>query len=211
MSFKGVIFDLDGVICFTDELHFRAWKKLADRLNIPFDRTINNRLRGVSRMQSLDIILENSKVKYSEEEKQTFATEKNAYYVESLKTMSPKDVSDDCLFTLKSLKEKGVKIAIGSSSKNAPTILKQIGIFDLFDAISDGNNISKSKPNPEVFVKASEMLNLSPLDCLVVEYAVSGIDAGKNGGFKTAGIGTAFLYERTDYKIKKISDILQII
>lgn len=211
MTFKGVIFDLDGVICSTDELHYKAWKAIADKLNIYFDRTINNRLRGVSRMQSLEIILEKSEKKYSAQVKQSFAEEKNAIYVESLKTMSTKDVSDDCLMTLKKLKDKNIKIAIGSSSKNARTILKQLGVFDLFDAVSDGNNISKSKPDPEVFIKASKMLGLKPKDCLVVEDAFSGIDAGVNGGFKTAGYGDASGYNKADYKLNALSDLLNII
>lgn len=210
MKFKGVIFDLDGVICFTDELHYRAWKALADRLNIPFDRTINNRLRGVSRMASLEIILEKSDKTYTEAEKEAFAAEKNAIYADSLRTMSEKDVSEDVRLTLKTLKERGIKIAIGSSSKNTPTILERIGLYHEFDAISDGNNITKSKPDPEVFLKAAEFLHLSPSDCLIVEDAKAGIDAGKAGGFATAGIGEAALYEKSDYKLTKLSDLLDI-
>ena len=153
--------------------------------------------------------VEQSKQSYSESEKQAFAAEKNAIYVESLKYMSGKDVSAECLDTLKCLKEKGVKIAIGSSSKNAPIILKQLGIYDLFDAISDGNNIVKSKPDPEVFLKACDMLGFLPSECLVVEDAMSGIDAGVSGGFKTAGIGDASSYKKADYKLDKISDLLE--
>lgn len=208
MKFKGVIFDLDGVICFTDELHYRAWKALADRLNIPFDREINNRLRGVSRMASLEIILEKSEKSYTQQEKEAFAAEKNAIYADSLRTMSEKDVSEDVKNTLKTLKERGIKIAIGSSSKNTPTILKRIGLYDEFDAISDGNNITKSKPDPEVFLKAAEFLHLDPSDCLIVEDAKAGIDAGKAGGFAAAGIGEAAAYEKSDYKLTKLSDLL---
>ena len=125
MKINCIIFDLDGVICFTDELHYLAWKKLSDRLGIYFDKEINNRLRGVSRMQSLEIILERSKNSYTQEEKELFAAEKNSYYVESLNLMSEKDVEEDVVDTLKLLKSNGVKIAIGSSSKNAKIILKQ--------------------------------------------------------------------------------------
>jgi beta-phosphoglucomutase len=199
---------LDGVICFTDELHYRAWKALADRLNIPFDREINNRLRGVSRMASLEIILEKSEKTYTQQEKEAFAAEKNAIYADSLRTMSEKDVSEDVKNTLKTLKERGIKIAIGSSSKNTPTILKRIGLYDEFDAISDGNNITKSKPDPEVFLKAAEFLHLDPSDCLIVEDAKAGIDAGKAGGFAAAGIGEAAAYEKSDYKLTKLSDLL---
>lgn len=210
MKFKGVIFDLDGVICFTDELHYKAWKALADRLNIYFDREINNRLRGVSRMASLEIILERASREYTPVEKEAFAAEKNALYADSLRTMSEKDVSDDVRKTLKTLKERGIKIAIGSSSKNTPTILERIGLYDEFDAVSDGNNITKSKPDPEVFLKAAEFLGLAPADCLVVEDAKAGIDAGKAGGFETAGIGEAAAYEKSDYKLTKLSDLLDL-
>lgn len=211
MKFKGVIFDLDGVICFTDELHYFAWKKLADRLGIYFDKQINNRLRGVSRMQSLEIILERSTVAYTQEEKESFAAEKNAYYVESLSIMSEKDVTDEVVSSLKIMKEAGIKLAIGSSSKNAKNILTRIGIIDLFDAISDGTNISKSKPDPEVFVKAAEFLGLDSGDCLVVEDAEAGIDAGVAGGFRTAGIGDASKYEKATYRIESFKELLPIV
>lgn len=210
MKFKGVIFDLDGVLCFTDELHYRAWKMLADRLNIYFDREINNRLRGVSRMESLEIVFERASRDYTIAEKEAFAAEKNAYYVESLRTMSEKDVSDEVRMTLAALKERGIKIAIGSSSKNTPTILERIGLESAFDAVSDGNNITRSKPDPEVFLKAAEFLGLAPEDCLVVEDAVAGIDAGKAGGFATAGIGEAAAYEKSDYKLRTLSDLLSL-
>ena len=182
MKFKAIIFDLDGVICFTDEYHYRAWKALADRLNAPFDRTINNRLRGVSRMASLEIVLETyTGPELSEEEKVALATEKNEMYRESLKQMSPADLSDEVRETLDALRAKGLKLAIGSSSKNTPFILKQIGLDGYFDAVSDGNNISRSKPDPEVFLKAAEFLGMDPADCLVVEDAVSGAEAGHAG------------------------------
>lgn len=210
MNYKGVIFDLDGVICFTDELHYLAWKALADRLNIYFDREINNRMRGVSRMDSLDILLERADREYSVVEKEAFAAEKNAIYADSLRQMSEKDVSDDVRNTLKTLKERGVRIAVGSSSKNAPLILERIGLDEMFDAVSDGNGLEKSKPDPEVFLKAAERLGLSPAECLVVEDALSGIDAGVAGGFATAGIGAAASYDKADYKLEKLSDILSL-
>ena len=210
MKYKGVIFDLDGVICFTDELHYLAWKALADRLNIYFDREINQRMRGVSRMDSLNILLEKSDVEYSEVQKEAFAAEKNAIYADSLRKMSEKDVSDDVRQTLKTLREKGVKIALGSSSKNAQAILERIGLEEMFDAVSDGNGLEKFKPDPEVFLKAAEKLGLEPKDCLVVEDAVAGIDAGVAGGFATAGIGPAAGCDKAEYKIEKVSDILKI-
>lgn len=155
---NAVIFDLDGVICFTDKYHFQAWKKLADEEGIYFDEEINDRLRGVSRMDSLDIILERAFREYTQEEKTQMAARKNESYVHLLDQMSPADLSVEVKDTLDELRKRGYKLAIGSSSKNTKKILKQIGLGDYFDAISDGTNITKSKPDPEVFLKAAEML-----------------------------------------------------
>ncbi|MEG1520539.1 MAG: HAD-IA family hydrolase, partial [Clostridia bacterium] len=141
------------------------WKKLADRLGIYFDEKINNRCRGVSRLDSLNIILEKSDRTFSAEEKLEFAQEKNLAYQEFLLTMTKDDVTKEVRETLEFLKSHGVKVAIGSSSKNAKLILQQVELLNSFDAISDGNNISKSKPNPEVFLKAAEMLNIEPKFC----------------------------------------------
>lgn len=211
MKYTAVIFDLDGVICFTDKYHYMAWKALADEEGIYFDEQINNRLRGVSRMESLEIILERASKTYTEEEKIAMATKKNEIYKELLVQMSPADLPEDVAKALKELKEGGAKIAIGSSSKNARTILNQIGLGDTFDKISDGNNISNSKPDPEVFLKAAEMLGLDPKDCLVVEDAKAGIAAAKAGGFDCAGIGEAAEDADTTYPIQKISDLLEIV
>lgn len=175
----AIIFDLDGVICSTDEYHYRAWKQLADQWNIPFGRTVNNRLRGVSRMESLEIVLE----KYhgpalSRKQKEELADYKNTIYRESLKAMSPADLSGEVKSTLDILRKRGYALGIGSSSKNTPFILKQIGLADFFDAVVDGNQITHSKPDPEVFLKAAEKLHRDPAQCLVVEDAVSGAAAG---------------------------------
>lgn len=210
MKFKGVIFDLDGVLCFTDDYHYQAWKSLADDLNIYFDREINNRLRGVSRMASLDIVLEKTNKKYSDEEKVGLATKKNDIYVKLLDNITENDCSNEVRNTLLELKRRGIKIAIGSSSKNTPKILNRLGIYSYFDAISDGNNITHSKPNPEVFLKAAQFINENPQDCLIVEDAIAGIDAGIAGGFKTAAIGDATKYDKPDYKLNKLSDLLDI-
>ena len=168
MNYKAVIFDLDGVICSTDEYHYQAWKSMADAMGIYFDRIINNRLRGVSRMDSLEIILERyDKRQLTGEEKTALATLKNNIYRESLKEMSSADLSEEVKSTLDALREKGLKLAIGSSSKNTPFILGQLGLGDYFDAISDGNTIVNSKPDPEVFLKTADFLGFDPADCLV--------------------------------------------
>ncbi len=211
MRFDAVIFDLDGVICFTDEYHYLAWKAMADDMGIPFDREINNRLRGVSRMASLEIILE----KYtgpalSDEEKERLAEKKNDLYRESLKLMSTADLSDEVRETLETLRAMGLKLAIGSSSKNTPFILGQIGLGGWFDAVSDGNNITRSKPDPEVFVKAAEMLGIPADRCLVVEDAVSGAEAGHAGGMKVACVGDAAEHGAGDWNMKSVRELVDI-
>ena len=207
---KAVIFDLDGVICFTDKYHYLAWKETADGISVYFDEAINNRLRGVSRMDSLEIILEKSEKIYSEEEKAGLAAKKNAVYRELLKSMTTADLSDEVRETLDKLRSRGFKLAIGSSSKNAKLILSRIGLGYYFDAVSDGTNITKSKPDPEVFLKAASSLDLSPSDCLVVEDAMAGIEAAYRGGFESAGIGEACRHEHATYRMNTISDLLKI-
>ena len=208
---KGIIFDLDGVIVSTDKFHYQAWKKIADKMGIEFNEKINERLRGVSRMESLEIILEKYEgAPLSAEQKQALAEEKNGYYVELLKTMDRCDVSEEVVNTLKSLRRKGYFLAVGSSSKNAKIILRQTRIEDLFDAVSDGNNITRSKPDPEVFLKAAEYIELLPKQCAVVEDARAGIDAAKAAGMMAVGIGTATEYDKCDRKIKSFGELDQI-
>lgn len=211
MNYQGIIFDLDGVICSTDHYHYLAWKKLADRLGIYFDETINNRLRGVSRMASLDIVLERSAVAYSNEEKVAFAEEKNSRYRELLKNMSPADLTSEVKETLDALRTKGLKLGIGSSSKNTKFILSQIGLGDFFDKISDGTNITRSKPDPEVFLKAAEYLELSPEVCLVVEDAKAGIQAAIAAGMDSAAIGDAVQCGLATFNLTCFSDLLKYI
>lgn len=209
MKYQGIIFDLDGVICSTDEYHYLAWKALADRLGIPFDRQCNNLLRGVSRMASLEIILDKADRAYSDVEKATFAEEKNTLYRELLGRMSPADLSYDVKSTLTILRQTNLKLAIGSSSKNTPFILDRIGLGDFFDVVADGNCITHSKPNPEVFLKAADMIGLDPKDCLVVEDAHAGVEAAFAGGFDCAAIGDARDDTRAKWHIGRFSDLLR--
>ena len=209
MSLKAVIFDLDGVIVFTDQFHYQAWKKMADEMGIYFDEEINHRLRGVSRMDSLEIILERYEGEpLSQKQKEELATKKNDTYRELLKTMTPADVSEEVRSVLAEIRNRGYKISLGSSSKNAKFILERVDVLDAFDAISDGTNITRSKPDPEVFEKAAEFLSGSPENGLVVEDAVAGIDAG---GMKTAAIGDACSHESANYKLKTFEDLLNIL
>jgi beta-phosphoglucomutase len=190
-TIKAVIFDLDGVIVSTDEYHFQAWKRLADSLGIPFDRESNDRLRGVSRMESLEIILEKSARRYSLDEKHEMAGRKNTDYRELLKGLSPADILPGVIDIIKALKDRQVKIAIGSSSKNARAILRAVGLEDEFDVITDGNHITRSKPDPEVFTIAAMRLGVSSEECLVVEDAEAGVEAGLAAGMSVLAVGAA--------------------
>ena len=212
MKYKGIIFDLDGVICSTDEYHYQAWQALADKIGaVGFCREDNARQRGVSRMESLEVVLEKAPKTYTDEEKLEMATWKNETYRALLANMSTADLSDEVKTTLETLRAKGMPMAIGSSSKNTPFILERLGLAGFFDAGSDGNNITHSKPDPEVFLMAAEFLGLAPKDCLVIEDAFSGIDAGIAGGFDTAAIGDATRYDKPTYKLTTFSDILKIV
>ena len=211
MGFRGIIFDLDGVIVSTDEQHYLGWKALADRLGIPFSREVNSRFRGVSRMACMNILEELGGKHYTDSEKIAYADWKNEYYRELLDQMSPADLSQEVRSTLDALRARGLKLAVGSSSKNAKFILQRIGLSDYFDAVSDGTNISRSKPDPEVFLKAAEYLGLAPSDCLVVEDAVSGVEAAHAGGMKAATVGDAAGRGCGDFILSRFADLLAYI
>ena len=191
---NGVIFDLDGVLVSTDELHYQAWVRLADELGIVgFTKKDNERQRGVSRMESLEVLLEKSDRQYTPEEKTELAERKNSYFKESLNSLTPDDLLPGVLDTLKMLKERGIKTAVGSASKNASYILERIGIEPLLDEVASGLDVTKSKPDPEIFLVAARKLNLPPEKCLVVEDAAAGIEAAKRGGMLSLAVGP--LYE----------------
>ena len=211
MKYQAVIFDLDGVICSTDTYHYQAWKAIADELKIPFDETINHRLRGVSRMESFEIILEKYDKEMSQEEKVSWTEKKNEIYKELLKNMSPADLSEEVKSTLDALRAKGLLLAIGSSSKNAGFILGQLGLGEYFDAVSDGNYITRSKPDPEVFVKAAQFVGKEPGVCLVVEDAKAGVEAAKAGGMDCAAIGDAVKCGMAEYNLSSFSDLLRVV
>ncbi|MCF0142871.1 MAG: beta-phosphoglucomutase [Parasporobacterium sp.] len=209
---KAVIFDLEGVICFTDKYHYKAWKELAHSLNVPFDREFSERLRGISRMDSLNIILEQySGPALSEAEKEELANEKNENYRNLLNEMTPDDIEEGVKDTLEALKQMGYKLAIGSSSRNVPVILDRLGLNGYFNAISDGNNIARSKPDPEVFEKAARYLCLEPSECLVVEDALSGVEAAHAAGMKAACLGDASRMGAGDYNMASIPELLDIV
>ena len=211
MDIKGIIFDLDGVLCSTDSCHYLAWKELADFLDIPFDETVNQRLRGVSRMESLKIILEAADRNFSDQEKIEVAERKNERYRNLLLKLTPADVGDDIRETLGELRKKGVLLAVGSSSKNTPLILNQVGLENWFDAVADGNDITRSKPDPEVFLLAAEKLGLPPSECMVVEDADAGIEAAFKGGFIPVGIGPAQNNINAVYHLTRFEQLKEIV
>ena len=213
MKISAVIFDLDGVIVSTDEYHYQAWKQISDQENIYFDREINETLRGVSRMESLDIILSRSDRRYNDNEKQLLALRKNEIYCKLLNNLSPNNILPGVINLLLSLKARDIKVAIGSSSKNTPFILQQIGLTSNFDAIADGNSIKNSKPDPEVFLLAADMMGVTPMVCAVIEDAQAGIDAAKAAGMKAVGIGSASTCLNADLKLKDLTylDIDQLL
>ena len=204
----AIIFDLDGVICSTDRYHYLAWKALADSLGIPFDEQINAQLRGVSRMECLEIILGSRSGEYSQPQKLALAEKKNDIYRSYL---SPGDLSKEVRMTLHTLRQRGYLLAIGSSSKNTRQILNQLGLEDFFDAVADGTQITKSKPDPEVFLLASSMLGVSPENTIVIEDAESGVRAAKAGRFRVIGIRSDGNDPVSDITIKKLSNLTEIL
>ncbi|HWQ73880.1 MAG TPA: beta-phosphoglucomutase [Syntrophomonas sp.] len=211
MKYKAVIFDLDGVICHTDRYHYQAWKQIADEIGAYCDETINNRLRGVSRAESLEIILESYPGQLSQEEKDHYLKKKNELYRSLLKNMSPADLDPEVKDTMDRIRACGILMAIGSSSKNTPFILQRLGLEHYFDAVVDGNQITRSKPDPEVFLKAGAALGVDPQFCLVVEDAESGIRAAMAANMDCAAIGDGAQSSLASYRLRHLADLLPIL
>ncbi|MDF2631702.1 MAG: beta-phosphoglucomutase [Caproiciproducens sp.] len=204
---KGVIFDLDGVLVATDKLHYLAWKRLAQELGITdFTEKDNVRQRGVSRMASLQVVLEKTDRQYTAQEKASLAEKKNEYYIESLTHLTEKAILPNAAETVAQLREKNILIAVGSVSKNAPIILQRTGLFPLIDEVSCGLNITRSKPDPQVFLIAAEKLALKPEECLVVEDSDAGIQAAKAAGMKSLALGPAKKNPLADYHAVSLAD-----
>lgn len=189
MIVKACIFDLDGVIVDTAKYHYLAWKKIADELGFEFTETHNERLKGVSRMASLDILLEIGGISINDKEKLILAARKNKQYVTYITKMSPSEILPGVTRFLNKLKDVEIKTAIGSASKNTPIILERLRLENYFNAIVDGNEVSKAKPNPEVFLKGAAKLNIPPENCVVFEDAAAGVEAAMNAGMVCIGIG----------------------
>jgi beta-phosphoglucomutase len=187
---SACIFDLDGVVVDTAKYHYIAWKSLANELGFDFTEEDNERLKGVSRMTSLDILLEIGGVELDKKTKLELADKKNKNYVEYILKMTPDEILPGVKDFFNELKAQGIKIALGSASKNAMTILNQLELTDYFDAVVDGTHVSNAKPDPEVFLKGAELLGVSPLECIVFEDAEAGVEAAINGNMKCVGIGS---------------------
>jgi beta-phosphoglucomutase len=201
MRISACIFDLDGVIVDTARYHFLAWKRLTDQLGIQFTEGDNERLKGVSRMASLEIILGIGNLKTDERHKIEYATLKNKWYVDYISRMTPSEILPGCITFIKELRNADIRTALGSASKNTPMILERVGIKDLFDAVADGNNVIRAKPDPEVFLKAAEMVGAEPGECVVFEDAVAGVQAALNARMMCIGIGSPDILNRAHFVI----------
>ena len=195
----GFIFDLDGVIVDTAKYHYLAWRNLANSLGFDFTEEQNELLKGVSRVKSLEILLELGKVELSEEKKQALLVEKNKEYLEYVYKMTADEILPGVNQLLTFLETNNIKFALGSASKNAPLILEKVGLIKRFTAIVDGNDVSKAKPNPEVFLIGAQKLSMNPENCIVFEDAIAGVQAANAAKMISIGIGDANVLSEADY------------
>ena len=206
-NIKACIFDLDGVIVDTAVYHYKAWKRLANELGFDFTEHDNEKLKGVSRMASLDLILGWGGITKTDAEKEELATRKNNWYVDMISHMTPGEVLPGAVEFLEACRNAGLKTALGSASKNSVTILQKTGIEHLFDAVIDGNKVSKPKPDPEVFLKGAEELNTPPINCVVFEDAIAGVEAAIAGGMKVVGIGSPDVLGEANLVVKGLNEM----
>lgn len=207
METKGIIFDLDGVIVDTAKYHFLAWKNLAEGLDIHFNKKQNEQLKGVSRIESLKKILSWGNKRISESHFNELLYTKNEEYLAYVNKMDKSEILPDVPKYLKLLKDKGVPIALGSASKNARTILERVNLISYFDAIVDGNEVSKAKPDPEVFIKAAALINVEKSNCIVFEDSIAGIQAANNANMLSIGIGDNEILHEANYVFKDFTEI----
>ncbi len=207
-SVKACIFDLDGVVVDTAIFHYQAWKRLADELGIKgFTEEENENLKGVSRQRSLEIILEIGGITLDQMTKDELTEKKNGWYVELISKMTPEDILPGVKLFFNELQQKGIKLGLASASKNARRILERVGIESYFEAIVDGNRISKAKPSPEVFLLCARDLQVDPKDCVVFEDAKAGIEAAKNGGMFSIGVGSSSILGEADFVISSFDEM----
>lgn len=211
---KAIIFDLDGVIVDTAHYHFLAWKRLGKELGVELTEAENEKLKGVSRMQSLQIILDLGKIQLAKERKEAFANRKNEWFVEYVEAMKPDEIFPGVKQLITAIRKKGIKVALASSSKNAPRVVELLGISDLFDVIVDGSMIIDTKPDPEIFLLSAQKLGIQPKDCVVFEDAEAGVEAAIRAGMKCVGVGSDNLRKANkvvaktaDFKIEDLSSL----
>ncbi len=207
INVKACIFDLDGVIVDTAKYHYQAWQKIADFLDIPFDEEENEKMKGISRMASLEKLLTLGNKSYSDEQKQQYCTTKNNWYLELVSDMNQSEILPGIVSFIKHLKDIGIKIGLGSASKNARHILDLVDLTKAFDIIVDGNDVIKSKPDPEVFLKGADLLSTTPHEIIVFEDSAKGIDAALSGGFMTVGIGDSIHLGHADIVVDNLVNI----
>ncbi|MFV9549976.1 beta-phosphoglucomutase [Algibacter sp. PT7-4] len=207
MNKIGVIFDLDGVIVDTAKYHFLAWKALANHLGFEFTETHNELLKGVSRVKSLEILLEIGKKQLTEEKKQEFLISKNEHYLQYINKMGPEEILPGAETLLDVLDELNIPYVLGSASKNAPLILKQVNLYERFVGIVDGNSVSKAKPDPEVFLIGAKKMNLQPEQCVVFEDAIAGIEAANTANMISIGIGDAKTLHEANFNFNNLTEI----
>lgn len=206
-TIQACIFDLDGVIVDTAVYHYKAWKRLANELGFDFTEEDNEKLKGVSRIRSLELILELGGVTKTEAEKEELAARKNAWYVDMINQMTPAEILPGAKEFLETCINAGIKTALGSASKNSMTILEKTGITNLFNVVIDGNKVSKAKPDPEVFLKGAEELGVKPENCVVFEDAIAGVEAAINGGMKVVGIGSPVVLGKANLVISGLNEM----
>jgi len=202
---KAFILDLDGVITDTAEFHFKAWKKMADEEGIPFEREDNEKLRGVSRRKSMELILDGREM--AEDKIQKLMDRKNRYYNDFLENLTEDDLLPGARNLIDEIIRRGYKIAVASSSRNAKTVIKNLGIMDIFDTISDGHSVENSKPAPDLFLHTAENLSLAPENCVVIEDAESGVEGALAAGMVAVGVGPEERVGKADYRYDQVKDI----
>jgi beta-phosphoglucomutase len=207
MQLKACLFDMDGVIVDTAKYHFLAWSRLAESLGVPFTEEQNEQLKGVSRVDSLEKILAWGNIQLNNAKKLELMELKNKWYLDFVATVTPQEMLPGTLDLLKSLKANGIKIGLGSSSKNSILILEKLDIMSYFDTIVDGNKITLSKPNPEVFLRGAQELGCKPSEIIVFEDALSGVEAAKLGGFYCIGIGSAEVLTQADRVVAHLGEV----
>ena len=209
--YQGMIFDMDGVLSRTDRLHYLAWVRFTEQHGLPFSEEINRRMLGRSREECMDIVLGKAAGRMSAEEKLSLIREKNELFLAYARNLTEKDCAPGVLRTLKALRARGVRLALGSSSQNAPVVIKKLGLPAYLDVLVDGTEIEHKKPAPDIFRTAAERLGLPAGQCLVVDDAEAGVEAALRGGFDIAGIGPAAEDERCTYQLEVFSDLMDIV